>query len=104
MFATNQLGIDAATLDNSLGTLASNGELKLDAAKVLTNREGLIQANTVNVSAEDIDNTSGTVQANALELSVENNLENAAGTINGRAVNIRAGTLKTPVALFWPRP
>jgi len=94
VFATNQLGIDAATLDNSLGTLVSNGELKLDAAKVLTNREGLIQANTVNVSAEDIDNTSGTVQANALELSVENNLENAAGTINGQAVALRAGTLK----------
>jgi len=88
VFATDKLNIDAATLDNSLGTLASNGEMELNLTNTLTNLEGLIQANAIELSSlQDLNNNGGTIASagnlllnaeqvnNAGRISAENNLE-----------------------------
>lgn len=83
--------------DNTRGTISATGALTTGVAGAVNNTSGtLIANNNVALSAASLDNTKGSIQSASAktQLTVANQLTNAAGAIGARTdVSVQAGSL-----------
>ncbi len=86
----------AGVLDNSGGLIASNSQQLTLSAHTLANTDGRIEhagSNALRLSADTLDNLRGHILGNgALQLTA-GTFSNASGILNGRQLNIHAGSL-----------
>ncbi|MDO7895295.1 two-partner secretion domain-containing protein [Pseudomonas citrulli] len=75
--------VNATSLDNSAGLIASKQSLDLVIAQALNNAKGLISAKGLNVRAANLDNSGGTLGSNAdLAVSIDGTLTNLDGELS----------------------
>ncbi|POB00317.1 hypothetical protein C2134_02660, partial [Chromobacterium sinusclupearum] len=91
-----QLDVNAATVDNSHGTLQAAGALNLTKQSSLINDGGHLAAQSLNVTADSLSNKAGEIYAQGQLTSQLKTLDNSQGSlIGGQGVDLTVtGTLR----------
>lgn len=94
LYATNNIRIDAASIDNTQGTIATDADLQLNVLTQLINEKGLLQAaDTLTLNAQEIENSSGIIQAISAYLTAQQRLTNTDGEISGQTLVLTTNVL-----------
>ena len=84
----NELNVNAQSIDNSQGIIASNGNVDVQSATTVANNNGQISGSNVAANAQSIDNQSGSIQAaQTLTVNASNgDINNQQGVIESFSV------------------